>query len=53
MDVLDGNLEAIEASCFGDCDFGDEVAAQVFVDNSVRGSEEGEDVGDEVSFVVL
>ena len=53
MDVFDGNLEAIEASCFGDCDFGDEVAAQVFVDNSVGGSKECEDVGDEVLFVVL
>ncbi len=53
MDVLDGNLEAIEASCFGDCDFSDEVAAKVFVDDSVGGSEEGKDVGDEVLFIVL
>ena len=51
MDVFDCNLEAVEASCFGDCDFGDEVAAQIFVDNSVRGSKECKDVGDEVTFV--
>ena len=51
MNVFDSNLEAIEALCFGDCDFGDEVAAQVFVDNSVGGSEECEDVRDEVTFV--
>ncbi len=53
MYVFDSNLKAIEASCFGDCDFGDEVAAQVFVDDSVGGSKESEDEGDEVSFIVL
>ena len=51
MDVFNGNLKAIEASCFGDCDFGDEVVAQVFVDDSVGGSEECENVRDEVTFV--
>ncbi len=53
MYIFNGNLEAVEAACFGDCDFGDEVAAQVFVENSVRGSEECEDVRDEGTFVVL
>ena len=40
MYIFNGNLEAVEALCFGDCDFGDEVAAQIFVDDSVRGSKE-------------
>ena len=52
MDVLDCNLEAIEALCFGDRDFSGEVAAQIFIDNSVRGSKECEDVRDEVTFGV-
>ncbi len=51
MHIFKGNLEAIKASCFGDCDFGDEDAAQVCIDNSVRGSKECEDVRDEVTFV--
>jgi hypothetical protein len=49
--VFNGNLEAIKASCFGDCDFGDEVAAWIFVDDSVGGSKECKDVRDEVTFV--
>ena len=52
MDVLDCNLEAIEASCFRDRDFGGKVAAQIFIDNSIRGSKECEDVRDEVTFGV-
>ena len=52
MDVLNCNLEAIKASCFGDRDFSDEVAAQIFIDNSVRGSKECKDVRDEVTFGV-
>ena len=52
MDVLACNLEAIEASCFGDRDFGGEVAAQISIDDSVRGSKECKDVRDKVTFHV-
>ena len=52
VDVLDCNLEAIETSCFGDRDFSGEVAAQIFIDDSIRGSKECKDVRDEVTFGV-
>ena len=52
MDVLNCNLEAIKTSCFGDRDFSGEVAAQIFVDDSIRGGKESEDVRDEVMFSV-
>ena len=53
MDVLDGDLEAVESASFGDLHFLHEADAQVFVDDAVRGGKEGEDVGDEVAFVVV
>jgi hypothetical protein len=52
VDVLNCNLEAIETSCFGDRDFSGEVAAQIFIDDSIRGSKECKDVRDEVRFSV-
>ena len=50
VDVLNCNLEAIETSCFGDRDFSGEVAAQIFIDDSIRGSKECKDMRDEVTF---
>ncbi len=44
MDILDGNLEAIEASSFWRRDFGREVATEVFIDNTIRGSKKSKDV---------
>ncbi len=52
MDILNGNLKAVEASGFRRCDFRRKIAAEVLVDNAVRCSKEGKNVGDEVAFVV-
>ena len=52
MDILDGDLEAAEASGFRRCDFRCKIAAEILVDDAVRCSEEGKHVGDEVEFVV-
>ena len=52
MDVLDGNLKAVEAAGFRRCDFRCKVAAEVLVDDAVRCSEESKHVGDEVAFIV-
>ena len=52
MDILDSNLEAIEAAGFRRCDFRREITAEVLVNDAIRRGEEGKDVGDEVAFVV-
>ena len=52
MDILDGNLKAVEASGFRRCDFCCKIAAEVLVDDAVQCSKEGKNVGDEVAFVV-
>ncbi len=52
MNVLHHHLEAIEASCLWDLDFSTESLSEVLVNDTVGGSEEGENVLDEVSFVV-
>ena len=44
VDVLDGNLEAVEASGFRLCDFRRKIAAEVLVDDAIRCCEEGKDV---------
>ena len=53
MDVFNGDLETIECAGFGDLDFLHETDTEVFVDDAVGSGEEGEDVGDEVAFVVV
>ena len=53
VDVLHHDLEAVEASSFRNLDLSTETLDQVLVDNSVRGSEEGEDVGDEITLVIV
>ncbi len=51
VDVLDSYLKAVEASGFRRCDLRRKVAAEVLVDDAIRCSEEGEEMGDEVAFV--
>jgi len=53
VDVLHHDLESVEASSLWYLDLVGESLEQVLVDNSIRSSEEGEDVGDEVSLVVV
>lgn len=53
VDVLHHDLETVEESGLWDLDFTAEALEEVFVDNSVRGSEESEDVGDEVTLVIV
>jgi len=50
VDVLNGYLEAVEASGFRLCDLHRKIAAEVLVDDAIRCSEEDKDVGDEVAF---
>lgn len=52
MNILDGNLKSIEEAGLGTLDFGGKVTREVFVDNSIGCGEEGEDVGDEMTFIV-
>ena len=48
VDVLDGDLEAVETTSFRDLHFLHEPFHEIFVDDSVRCGEESQDVGDEV-----
>ncbi len=52
VDVLNGYLEAVEASGFRRCDLCRKIAAEILVDDAIRCSEEGKHVGDEVAFIV-
>ena len=53
MDVLHHDLETVETSGLGDLNLGAETLDKVLVDDTVRGSEEGEDVRDEEALVVV
>ena len=44
MDVFNGDLESVEASCLGRLDLGGEVTGEILVNNTVRSSKEGKDV---------
>ena len=52
MDILNSNLEAVEAAGFSRCDFRREITAEVLVNDAIRRGKEGKDMGDEVVFVV-
>jgi len=52
VDVLDGDLEAVESTGLGDLDFLHEAGGEVFENDTVGGGKEGEDVGDEVALAV-
>lgn len=51
MNVLNGNLEAVEGTGLGDLDLLHEASGEIFQNNAVGGSEEGEDVFDEMLLV--
>jgi len=51
VNVFHHYLEAVEASGFGNLDFGAEALGKVFQNNTIRGSEESEYVLDEMLFV--
>jgi hypothetical protein len=51
VDVLNGDLEAIEGACLGDLDLLHEASAEVLQNDAVGCGEEGEHVGDEVALV--
>lgn len=53
MDVLHHDLETVETSGLGDLNLRAETLDKVLVDDTVRGSEEGEDVRDEEALVVV
>jgi len=53
VDVLDGDLEAVESTGLGGLDFLHEAGGEVFENDAVGGGEEGEDVGDEVALAVV
>ena len=53
VDVLDGDLEAVEAPGLGPLHLGREVLREVLVDDAVRGGEEGQDRRDEVALLVV
>lgn len=53
VNVLDHNLETVEAAGFWDLDLAAEALEEVLVDNSVRRGEESENVGDEVALIVV
>ena len=53
MDVLHHDLEAVEASSLGSLNLSTESLNEVLVDDTIRGSKEGEDVRDKVSLVVV
>lgn len=51
MDILHGNLEAIEAPCFWYLYFGAELLGEVFKDDAIGGSEECKDILDEMLLI--
>jgi len=51
LDILNSNLEAVEAAGFRRCDFRRKITAEVLVNDAIRRGKEGKDVGDEVVFV--
>ncbi len=53
VDVLHHDLETIEASGLGDLNLAAESLDQILVDDTIGGSEEGEDVGDEVLLILV
>jgi len=53
VNVLHHDLEAVEAASFGNLDLAAEALDQVLVDDTVRGSKEGENVRDEELLAVI
>ena len=53
MDIFNGDLESIEEFCFCILNFSNEVLGQVFIDYSVAGSKEGQNMSDKMPFTVV
>lgn len=53
MDILHHDLESIEAAGFGNLDFAAESLDQVLVHDTIGSSEEGKDVRDEITLIVV
>ena len=52
MDILNSNLETIEPSCLRNGNFSSGVTSQVFVHDTVVGCGKGQDMRNEVTFVL-
>lgn len=50
--VFNHDLEPVEAAGLGDLDLVTEALDKVFVDNTIRGGEEGQHMGDKVALIV-
>ena len=53
VDVLHHDLKPVEAACFRYLDFTTEAFDEILIDDAIGGCEEGKDVGDEVTLVVV
>lgn len=53
VNILHHDLETVEASSLGDLNLATETLDKVLVHDTIRGSKESQDVGDEVSFIVV
>jgi hypothetical protein len=53
VDVLHHDLETVEASCLRDLNLSAESLKKVLVDNTIRGSEKGENMRDKVSLIII
>lgn len=53
MNVLHHHLETVEAASLGDLNLSHEALSEIFEDDTVGGSEEGENVLDEVLLVII
>ena len=53
VDVLNHDLETVEAASLGNLDLTTETLDQVLIDNTIRCSEEGKDARDEVALVII
>ena len=52
MNILHSNLETVKAPRLCGLDLNDEVAPEVFIDDTIRRSEESKDVRNKVAFIV-
>ena len=53
VDVLHHDLEAIETACLGYLYLSAEPLHQVFIDDAIGSSKEGENMGDKIALVVI
>jgi len=53
VDILHHDLKAVEATCLWYLDLGAKPLEEVLVDDTIRGSEESEDMRDEETLIVV